>query len=86
MTALPEIVAAAGLVQAGMSHRELLRSTDEVEVMADIAIAQLVNEKERANLDQRNENLAIMIGNRVGSLVGNRVGEALREIARAMRS
>lgn len=66
---------------AGLDHRPLYYSADPVEVAVEQAVALDALKRDREYSEQRDANLAIAIGNRVG----NMVGQALVSIAAAMR-
>lgn len=71
----------AALVQAGIDYRPYLRATDDVERIVDEVIAERVLDVVSRNTEQRIQNHANMVGNRVGQIVGR----AMQSIAQAMR-
>ena len=81
MKALPAIDTMAGLVLAGMDHRAFVVTTDPVIRLLDVAVGERVLIEQGKQAEQRRQNLATEIGNRVGSIVAR----APRNIAQALR-
>lgn len=85
MRALPEIETMAAIGVAGASYVPYLRTTDHVERMVHVVVADRMLEIRHHNSEQRIKALSAQIGSKVGSVVGKALSAALQSIARAMR-
>lgn len=81
MRGLPGVELMAELALAGVGHRTLLRSGDDVEIAVDLAVAECALELDAKRRSAERQALAADIGN----VVGRHVSNALLQIARAFR-